>query len=496
LYVHSDGKVRRITRGTELAPIIVDRVKMRVVKEGKVVSELPTASHLQAMLLSEAFLVEFLPVDEVALKPFYLDDFSLAKPGYNDAGPGQRVLYLGPEPEIANSTATIEAFLSVMDFATNADRTNTIAAALTLLLRHHWCGEKPLVLVTATKSHSGKGTVTEFIRGRVPKADLLYESVDWPMQSQFQRQVQGNPDIGLVMFDNVRCDSAGGRAKFIRSGFIESFVTNPEVILASPGNGEPLRLVNRYVVTINTNDGRLSADLMNRALPIHLAPIGDVQNRQLPIGNPKLDFLPRNRDRIEAELRGMIERWKAAGRPTDESVKHSMTPWARTIGGILKVNGFTDFLANCGSRKTTDDPVREAIGLLGSVSPGKQLHPRAWAKLAVEHGLVKTLVSPNERDAERGRERAMGVVLKKHLEETFDVQTDTKLFRLRLIGGCRRWVTGKNPHVRYSFTVLEEHVLPTDDEIVPYPSSDDPSQVAHVMATPIEPKRKMPRSAG
>ena len=113
--------------------------------------------------------------------------------------------------------ATITAFLDVMEFESRADRTNAVAAALTTLLRHHWLGEKPLYQITATKSHAGKGTVAEFARGSVGKADILYESIDWPMLSQFQRQVKLDPDLGVIIFDNVRLDSAGGRGKFIRA---------------------------------------------------------------------------------------------------------------------------------------------------------------------------------------------------------------------------------------------------------------------------------------
>jgi hypothetical protein len=161
-----------------------------------------------------------------------------------------------------------------MEFASEADRTNAVAAALTVLLRDHWPGHKPAVVITATRSHAGKGTVADFVRGAVGKADILYEGVDWPMQSQFQRQLRADPDVGLVCLDNVRLDSAGGRPKCIRSAFVEGFVTSPELTLASPGAGEPLSVRNSYVVLINTNEGTLSADLTNRALPIHLAPRG------------------------------------------------------------------------------------------------------------------------------------------------------------------------------------------------------------------------------
>ena len=167
IQVLPNGKTRLITKGSQLAPILADRVSMVVTKDGKVTSETPQATHLNAMLRSEVFLSCFRPVDEVVRTPYYLDDFTLVQPGYHDGGPGKRILYVGPVPEISDDMATITAFLDVMEFASNADRTNTVAAALTTLLRHRWLGEKPLYLITATKSHSGKGTITEFVRGSV-----------------------------------------------------------------------------------------------------------------------------------------------------------------------------------------------------------------------------------------------------------------------------------------------------------------------------------------
>lgn len=285
------------------------------------------------------------------------------------------------------------------------------------------------------------------------------------MQSQFQRQIRLDADIGLVVFDNVRLDSAGGRATMIRSAFLEGFVTSAEVTLASPGAGEALRVRNKYVVTLNTNDGALSPDLLNRSLPIHLAPVGDVQDRHSDIGNPKLEFLPQNRERIEAELNGMIHRWIEAGSPLDMDVKFPMIRWARTIGGILRVSGFEGFLANYGTRKCHDDPIREALSILAvAATPGKALRPMTWANLAKEQGLANILFSANERDTPKGRERAIGRILKNNPEVVFEAQTETKLYRLKLEGGFRRWDTGKNPHTRYRFLVLDEADRPVDGE--------------------------------
>ena len=274
IHILPDANFRLITKGPGLAPLIVDYVPMQVTKNGKVVSELPAAHHLNTMLHSEAFLGKFKPVDEVTRLPVYLNDFSLVPSGYHDFGPGKRILYLGDESLVVRSMETIKTFLGMMPFVSNADRTNTVGAGLTVLLRWQWPGEKPLILVKSTLSHGGKGTITAFFQGRVPKADLLYEALDWPIQEQFQRQIQTNPDIGVVVFDNVRVDSAGGRGGCIRSAFVESFVTNAEITLASPGAGEVIHLINKYVLTVNTNDGALSPDMLNRSLSINLAQAG------------------------------------------------------------------------------------------------------------------------------------------------------------------------------------------------------------------------------
>ena len=141
-----------------------------------------------------------------------------------------------------------------------------------------------------------------------------------------------------------------------------------------------------------------------------------------------------------------------------------MARWAATIGGILAVNGFSEFLANCGERKTVDDPTQEALAILGAAQPGKALRPKEWAKLAVEQGLVKTLLPANERDTEKGRERAIGKVLHNHLGVTFSASTDSTNFRLRLEGGFRRWTPRKNGHTRYVFTVLTEEPRVAEEE--------------------------------
>jgi len=448
----------RITSGKQLAAILVDRVRLRVSRDGEKKSSMIPSSLLDVLLRTEVFLQQFRAVDELVRTPLYLPDFRLTKPGYNDGGRGHRILYAGDSAPIAVDTATIEAFLDVMAFSSPADRANAVAAALTVMLRNHFPGGKPLINATATKAHAGKDTIIAFAAGRSPLTGISYQSTDWAFQREFVGVLKHDPVTAVINVENARLES---RDRHIASGFLERFLCDPEPFLFSTGSGGPIRRRNDIVVAMSTNHGSVSTDLMHRSLPIHLAPVGTVAGRETPIGNPKLEFLPKNRERIEAELRGMIERWKAAGRP-EADVRHPFGEWARTIGGILQVNGFEGFLDNYSMRKTVDDPLREGLALLGAERPGEWLTPAAWAELAGDLGLRKRLIPLSDQEGDKARARGIGRNLKRHLEEDFYVETEGERLTLRLTTERRRFEDGK-PSRRYRFEVIDREPLPAEE---------------------------------
>ena len=185
------------------------------------------------------------------------------------------------------------------------------------MLRNHWPGAKPLLCLTATKSHAGKDTIISFACGSTPSISISYQATDWALERAFVGALKHSPQTGVVVLENARLEK---QARFLASAFVERFITDPEPFLFSTGTGSPTRRANNYLVALSSNHGAVSEDLLNRGLPIRLKPIGNIADRVSPIGNPKLEFLPANRVRIEAELRGMIEKWKAAGRPLDTTV--------------------------------------------------------------------------------------------------------------------------------------------------------------------------------
>lgn len=444
-----------------LQAIIVDRVIVKVVKDGKSKGGAISATHLRTMLRSEAFLQQFQPVDQVTDRPMYSgDDFRLVKPGYNDSGFGRRILYTGHRPEIAHGLDFTKRFLDAMTFETFADWVAALGAALIVMLRNYWPGGKPILVVTSSKSHGGKGTIMAFAAITAEMIGVSYQEADWAVERQIVGAIRQNPEAGLIHVDNAR--PGGGRQ--VRSGFMERLATDPKPFLFSTGTGQPVWCPNAFVLGLSMNFGMLSEDLMNRGLPIHLAPTGDVAHRRSPIGNPKLEYLPTHRELIGAELRGMVERWNQAGRPLDNSIHHPFTECMRTIGGILQVNGFSDFLGNLRTRRTADDPVRRALGLLGTARPGDFLKPSVWAIEVARLGLVKALIPEADRDSESGRARGTGVVLSAHRDETFEVETDDVRLTLKLEKRRARFDGEGEPSTRYGFAVMEQSSIPPDEE--------------------------------
>jgi len=458
LFVSAEPNIptRTVRKAHDLAPLIADRVRVRVVKGGKSHGSRIPASHLTDMCASEVFLRHFKPLDAVISEPMYFADYSLPQHGYNDKGFGCRIVYRGEPPIVSESTERLSAFLDQMDFATPADRANTIAAALTVLLRNFFCGAKPAIVVTADKSHAGKDTIVAFAAGCQRVSAISHQATDWPVERSFVGVLNAHPETAIVLVDNVRIT---GRSPFIASAFLERYLTDPEPVLFATGTGPPKRRKNDVLVAFTTNSGTLSEDLMNRALPIHLAPVGNVTDRISKIGNPKHEYLPAHNKQIVAELRGMIARWKAAGMPFDKSVRHPCSQWTATIGGILAVNGVSGFLNNYATRKTADDPTRQGIALLGAARPDIWLRPGVWAQIAADLGLTGRLIAPADRETETSRERGMGVVLSAHKMETFRIVTDDEILVLCLEWARRRFDSAK-PEVRYRLRVLERSQIP------------------------------------
>lgn len=442
---------RAINDAKSFGPILLDRLRVKRVRGGKLLGYGVPQGYLSTMLASEVFLRQFRPLDVVTAEPRYSADFSLPTPGYNSLPDGTSLFYQGGPIELSTSMETIRAFLDVVQFEANSDRTNAVAAALTAQLRHLWPGAKPFWAISATKSHADKGAIVCFAAGSVPRVSISYRATDQALERNFISALENNANVGIVVVENA-CLERGQTS--IASGLLERLLTDPAPFLSRVKAKSVLRPRYDLIVAVSTNDGAFSNDLLNLALPIRLAPVGNVEKCQSPLCNPKIELLPKNRLQIEAELRGMIERWKTAGRPLAMTVQHQFREWAQIIGGILHVNGFKDFLGNCSKATTEESPLRQGLGILGASRADAWLTSTEWSELVFELGLVRTLIAQADRENAKSRARGIGVLLSKHVDETFVAKTEDHLLTLRLEKARRRFA-GENPSTRYQFRIIE-----------------------------------------
>jgi len=348
LYHTTDGRLLRMKVGcdpkqisdsTDLEAFIREHFPVDVIKHGKMSGRTIPAGDLKILMRSPALQGALPVVDRVTAVPTYTSDWKLTEPGYNHGPEGQRIFYTGQRITPKMTPDRINEFLGIMAWKSQGDAANAVGLALTVLLRFRWQGQKPFGAITATKSHSGKDTIADFITGTTGKEEVSWSQADWPLQNESVAALS-DLNIGVLILGNIRSGS-----NIIESSFIERIVTSPKTLMqSSKQRGDGFNRDGDFVVLATANNGRFSSDLANRSCPVHLEQLGDINGRMSPIGDPRNEFLPANRDEILAELCGMIEQWRDAGCPDDTSVKHPMKEWSRVIGGILKANCFQGFL--------------------------------------------------------------------------------------------------------------------------------------------------------
>jgi hypothetical protein len=461
------GRATQINSSKELIPLLIDSVEMQVTKQGIFKREMPAHSVINDVLKSETFLGNFERVEEVIASPLVLLDFYPTLPGYN---PASKILYIGGAVETRGGLDNINRFLDHVPFASNADRTNAVAALMTVLFRFHWCGNKPLILLMATQSHSGKGCLVKFCTGGMEKVAIQYQSTDWPMATHLYGQLKIKPSAGVIDIDNVRTDTAGRGSSVIKSALFESMITSSEVILSSVSSkNEPLQFPNRFVIFMNTNHGSLSIDLLNRSLPIRLTPTDDVDDRnkraEKDLGHGLKEWLETKQRDIAAEAWGMITRWREEGCPLEKGANHHpMRDWAETIGAIVKVNGFEDFLGNYAEVRQVSNPETEALGIVALHAFQKPLRPDdnplkplEVARIVVEQDLERVLLPQVNLSKDVAMQRVMGKVLSAHENQLVRARTEKEQLTFRVRKGSKR--LDKHPTTCYWFPLESRQTI-------------------------------------
>ena len=342
-------------------------------KDGVVQFSVP-AKVLSVLLNAEPLRQALARVDLYARRPVFSADFTLLAPGYH---PDCRILVHGTE--IDPVTPTLPAGETVLDrlppllrqllagfcFKTASDLTNFVGLMLTGLLANHFLdGSKAVALLDGNQPGVGK-TLACRVFGIVIDGEDPHLIDYTPNDEELRKRICATLRSGLqsvLVFDNAK--QASGLP--ISSAVIESNSVARNITIRLLGTNTNFSRPNDVSWCITMNQTQVSPDLMSRGLPIRLAYEGPTGSRTFS-GPEPLDFARQNRLVLLAELAGFVVRWTQAGRP-DGVRPHRCHRWAQLIGGILRANGFPDFLDNYEAASGEFNSDLDDLGVLASAA--------------------------------------------------------------------------------------------------------------------------------
>jgi len=345
-------------------------------------------------------------------------DLRPAAPGWNaeqrvyyDAPPELDGLALEPDPE--RCRAVIEDLVVDFPFREEADRDNFVGLLLTPLLRHGLGGNVPLHLIVATLERTGKSKLAEQVLGGVilgrPTPSMQLSGSDEERDKRIITALRRGDT--LLHVDNVR--------EYLDSAALSSLLTSRVYSSRLLGTNTTLELPNHATLVATGNNVRASSELVKRTVPIRLQPATDEPEARRDFRHPDLPaYVQRQRRAVLAALTGMIEAWRAAGQPLAAVPLGGFEEWARVIGGILTVSGWTAWLANLRTWRRASDTHGEDLRALVEAWDERygtaEVAVEALLKIAEEAALFGAQLARAASD--RARVALFGRVLARHVD--------------------------------------------------------------------------------
>lgn len=349
--------------------------------------------------------------------PVYAPDWQLVSPGYN-ASSG--IYYAGNEITPRDGTAHLDALLKDFCFRKPGDRTNYLGMLVTCVLVSHFIGSKPAVLLNGNQPGLGKSILAQII-AIIRDGKMVQTATYNPDDQEFEKRLGTLVRDGFttLIIDNAKARK--NKTDGIDSPCLERSITDPELSFRLLGKNASIRAENSHIFCITANAPDVSRDLVTRSVIVNLEHEGDPTKRSFSLADPE-GYAEDHREAILGELLGMIERWKAAGRPlADTHTRFDKRNWGRIVGGILAVNGLQGFLSNAEEAATEFDHTRrdfaELVALLAE-KPGEIFRPGELTVLAMKHGLLQEALGAG---SERSQSTKMGHIASRYVAERFSL---------------------------------------------------------------------------
>lgn len=342
------------------------------------------------------------PLRRLVRTPTYDADLSLLSPGYNLAS---ATWYDGTEVRPVEGLAHVGRLLSEFAFRSDGSRTNVIGLLLGSLL-FEVVGNGPLGVIGANQPEVGKTLLAKvvgvIVDGVVPTT-MSYRTDDDDMEKSLGAKLRLEPRT--ILIDNAKSRSARG---VVSSACLERMVTDSVVTTRLLGKSMDITRTNDVVWLLSLNTPRLSTDLATRAVAVNLHFDGDPGARQFAFD--PVAYALEHRAQILGELVGLVEAWKAAGRPLASGIEFRFRRWAEVVGGIMQVAGVGvgDLLTNRAQSVATQDADLVELAQLGDAHAGAELSASEWLERARALGVLGHVLG---RPGSRAQQTAMGMAL-------------------------------------------------------------------------------------
>ncbi len=326
---------------------------------------IPCSRDLAAVLLEYAAVLG--PIRELrhlAAHPVCIgEDFRLARPGWNDTGGVYLAAKDVPEPlPIDEARAVLEDLVCDFPFQAPADRANFFGLLLTPFLRPAIPEPVPMHLIGSPMERTGKTKLAEIvlgitIMGRRAPAMQLGEREEEREKRILAVLMRGQ---GILHLDNL--------GQFLDSPALASLLTSSEYQGRILGASAAPSLPNGLTVVGTGNNVHATGEIAKRIVPIRLMPSSETPEDRTDFKHPDLSrHVQSERQRILSALVGLVEHWRASGRPLHSVGFGGFERWAQVVGGILGAAGWPEWLTNLREwRGVADDTGEEARTLIAA----------------------------------------------------------------------------------------------------------------------------------
>ncbi len=342
----------------------------------------------------------------IASHPVYVgSDFQLAKPGWNEASGVYLTSTLDVAPlELDYAKAVLEDLVCDFPFQADADRENYFGLLLTPLLRPAINEPVPMHLIGSPIERSGKTKLAEIVLG------CIIAGRRTPAMQLGDREEEREKRIMAVLMRGQTILHLDNLSDFLDSASLASLLTSSEYQGRILGASAAPTLTNGLTVVGTGNNVHATGEISKRIVPVRLLPNTDAPESRTDFRHPDLlSYCLDARERVLGALVGLVENWRAAGRPLHRGGFGGFERWTAVVGGILGAAGYSQWLTSMAEwRSSADDSTQEHAALVRAWHERYACAPVSGGDiyaLAIELDLYGWL---GEKRSDRGQRTSFG----------------------------------------------------------------------------------------